>query len=186
MSKAVITNNIDKFLEEIKAWEIIRKEEIKIEDVNYIKQKAYIADKEKRLIAIAAEKFNVYAQNALLKLIEEPPKNIDFLLVTNSKHSLLDTILSRVIIEKKFYEIENDFELKPITNEYILELLTSDLQKEDIKKLLKGIVKKKKLSDETLKIVNDAVFMLELNLDKEAVLSLVMLSLKVGNANIQT
>ncbi len=186
MSKAIITNNIDKLLEEIQGWEVIRKDEIKIDDVNYIKQKAYIADKEKRLIIIAAEKFNIYAQNALLKLIEEPPKNIDFIIVTNSKHSLLDTILSRVIIEKKFYESEDDFELKPVTNEYILDLLTSNLQKEDIKKLLKAIIKKKKLSDETLKVINDAVLMLELNLDKEAVIALVMLSLKVDNANIQT
>ena len=184
MSRAVITNDIDKFLQEINAWEIIRKNEIKMEDVAYIKKKAYISDKDKRIIAIAAEKFNVYAQNALLKLIEEPPKNIDFLIVTKSKHSLLDTILSRVIIEKKFYEIENEFVLKPVTNEYILELLTSDLEKEDIKKMFKTIVKQKKLSDEMLKIINDAVLMLELNLDKEAIISLVMLSLKVENANI--
>ena len=184
MSRAVITNDIDKFLQEINAWEIIRKDEIKTEDVAYIKQKAYIADKDKRVIVIAAEKFNVYAQNALLKLIEEPPKNIDFLIVTKSKHSLLDTILSRVIIEKKIYESENEYELKPITNEYILELLTSDLEKDDIKKILKAVIKHKNLSEETLKIINDAVLMLELNIDKEAVLSLVMLGLKVENANI--
>ena len=184
MSKAVITNDIDRYLNEINAWEVIRKDEIKIEDVNYIKQKAYIADKNNRLIVIAAEKFNIYAQNALLKLIEEPPKNIEFIIVTNSKHSLLDTILSRVILERKIYETKDDFELKPITNDYILELLTSDLQKDDIKKLLKSIIKTKKLSEENLKIINDAILMLELNIDKEAIISLIMLSLKVENANI--
>jgi len=183
LSKAIITNNIDKFLENLNG-EIIRRDELKIEDVREIEKLAYISEKNKKLIIIAAEKFNVFAQNALLKLIEEPPKNVDFLIVTKSKHSLLDTILSRVALERKIFEENEEFELKPITNEYILELLTSGMEKDDIKKLLKSVVKNKNLSEETLKILNDAFLMLELNLDKEAVISLVMLSLKVENANL--
>lgn len=183
MNKAVITNDIDKYIENLEGI-IIRKDELKIDDVREIERIAYIKEKDKKTIIIAAEKFNIYAQNALLKLIEEPPKNIEFIIVTNSKHSLLDTILSRVILERKIYETKDDFELKPITNDYILELLTSDLQKDDIKKLLKSIIKTKKLSEENLKIINDAILMLELNIDKEAIISLIMLSLKVENANI--
>jgi len=183
LSKAVITNNIDKFLENI-SGEIIRRDELKIEDVREIEKLAYISEKDKKLIVIAAEKFNIFAQNALLKLIEEPPKNVDFLIVTKSKYSLLDTILSRVALERKIFEENEEFELKPITNEYILELLTSNMEKDDIKKLLKSIIKNKDLSEESLKILNDAIIMLELNIDKEAILSLVMLSLKVENANL--
>jgi len=180
LSKAIITNDIDKVLKEIKADFIVRKDEIKIDDVNEIKQKAYIADKHSKLIVLAAEKFNVYAQNALLKLIEEPPKGVDFLIVTNSKYTLLDTILSRVFLEKKVYKENENIEIKTITNDYILELLTSDLEKKDIKELLYNIVKQKELNEEQMKIITDAVKMLELNIDKEAVLSLVMLSIK-GN-----
>lgn len=183
MSKAVITNDIDKFLENI-SGEIIRRDELKIEDVREIEKLAYIAEKNKKLIVIAAEKFNVFAQNALLKLIEEPPKGVEFLIVTKSKYSLLDTILSRVQLEKKFFENKDEFELKSITNEYILELLTTDIEKEDIKKLLKAIIKHKNLNEENLKIINDAFVMLELNMDKEAIISLIMLSLKVKNANL--
>ncbi len=183
MSKAVITNDIDKFLENI-SGEIIRRDELKIEDVREIEKLAYIAEKNKKLIVIAAEKFNVFAQNALLKLIEEPPKGVEFLIVTKSKYSLLDTILSRVQLEKKFFENKDEFELKSITNEYILELLTTDTEKEDIKKLLKAIIKHKNLNEENLKIINDAFVMLELNMDKEAIISLIMLSLKVKNANL--
>ena len=183
MSRAIITNNIDKLLEELEG-EIIRKDEIKIEDVREIEKFAYITEKNKKQIIIAAEKFNIFAQNALLKLIEEPPKNVDFILITKSKYSLIDTILSRVYIEKRLFEENSEFELKNITNEYILELLTSDLEKEDIKKILKAIIKKKNLSEECLKIINDALIMLELNIDKEAVLSLVMLCLKVKNENL--
>ncbi len=183
MSKAVITNDIDKFLENI-SGEIIRRDELKIEDVREIEKLAYIAEKNKKLIVIAAEKFNVFAQNALLKLIEEPPKGVEFLIVTKSKYSLLDTILSRVQLEKKFFENKDEFELKSITNEYILELLTTDIEKEDIKKLLKAIIKHKNLNEENLKIINDAFVMLELNMDKEAIISFIMLSLKVKNANL--
>ena len=183
MSKAVITNDIDKFLENVRG-EIIRRDELKIEDVREIEKIAYIKEKNKKNIFIAAEKFNVYAQNALLKLIEEPPKNVEITLVTTSKYSLLDTILSRVQLEKIFFDIDDEYELKPITNEYILELLTKDIEKEEIKRLLKSILKNKNLDEESLKIINDAYIMLELNLDKEYILYLVMLSLKVKNANL--
>ena len=183
MSKAIITNDIDKVLKNLNG-EIIRKNEIKIEDVRDIEKLAYITEKNKKNIIIAAEKFNIYAQNALLKLIEEPPKNVEIIIITNSKYSLLDTILSRVKLEKIFFENKNEFELKSITNEYILELLTSDMQKDEIKQLLKAIIKNKNLDEEILKIINDAYLMLELNIDKEAIISLIMLSLKVKNANL--
>ncbi len=184
MSKAVITNDIDRFLATIKTDEIIRVKELKVDDVAFIKQKAYISDKNNRLIVIAAEKFNIFAQNALLKLIEEPPKNVEFMIVTNSKYSLLDTILSRVFVEKKHFETEKKITLEKITNEYILELLTSDLDKESIKDLFALIIKEKKLNEEQMKIITEAVKMIELNLNKEAIISLVMLSLKVDNENI--
>ncbi len=178
MSKAVITNDIDKYLENLKADEIIRKDEIKVEDVTYIKEKSYITARNKRLIVIAAEKFNIYAQNALLKLIEEPPENVEFLIVTNSKYTLIDTILSRVFLEKKYFEKERDFNLERITNEYILDILNSDLDKMQIKEILYSIVKEKELNEEQMKIITEAVKMIELNQDKEAVTALVMLSLK--------
>ena len=184
MSKAVVTNDIDKFLSTINADEVIRVNELKIDDVAFIKEKAYITDKKKKLIVIAAEKFNTYAQNALLKLIEEPPKNIELLIVTNSKHSLLDTILSRVFLEKKYFESEKIIKLKKITNEYILDLLTSDLDKDTIKEMLYLIAKEKELNETQMKILSDAIKMLELNLDKEAIISLVMLSLKGDYENI--
>ena len=44
-----------------------------------------------------AEKMSLEAQNALLKLIEEPPRGAKFILTTHHKQLLLPTILSRVI-----------------------------------------------------------------------------------------
>lgn len=181
--KAVITNDIDKFLENIDG-EIIRREELKIEDVREIEKIAYIKEREKKRIVIAAEKFNIYAQNALLKLIEEPPRGVEIILVTKSKYTLLDTILSRVFLEKVNFDKENKFKLKNITNDYILELLTSDLEKDNLKAILKAIIETKELNEEQMKIISNAYKMIELNIDKEAILSLVMLSLKVENEDL--
>ncbi len=44
-----------------------------------------------------AEALNAAASNALLKLLEEPPKQTVFLLVAHHKHRLLPTILSRCL-----------------------------------------------------------------------------------------
>jgi len=183
LNKVVITNDIDKFLESIEG-EIFRRDELKIEDVREIEKLAYISEKEKKIIVIAAEKFNTYSQNALLKLIEEPPENVEFLLVTNSKHTLLDTILSRVFVEKVNFENDSHFKLEKITNEYILELLKEDLEKNDIKALLKEIVRSKDLNETQMNILSNAFKMLELNIDKKAIISLVMLSLKVDDESL--
>lgn len=60
-----------------------------------------------------AERMTVQAQNAFLKLLEEPNAGIYFILVSNSVSKLLPTILSRV--EK--------LEIKPITTDQSNELL---------------------------------------------------------------
>ena len=44
-----------------------------------------------------AEEMNANAQNALLRLLEEPPPGTTLLLATSSVHSLLATIRSRCI-----------------------------------------------------------------------------------------
>ncbi len=43
---------------------------------------------------------SIPAQNSFLKLLEEPPSNVQFILSTNSKNRLLPTIISRVKIVK--------------------------------------------------------------------------------------
>ena len=45
-----------------------------------------------------AHRMNPQAQNALLKVLEEPPKNVVFILLVPSKTMLLDTIISRCVL----------------------------------------------------------------------------------------
>ena len=60
--------------------------------------KAYIASDNLNYIILVAPRFSEIAQNRLLKLLEEPPKNKAFILITESKSALLDTIQSRMPI----------------------------------------------------------------------------------------
>ena len=45
-----------------------------------------------------AHRMNEQAQNALLKVLEEPPQNVVFMLLVPSKTMLLDTIISRCVL----------------------------------------------------------------------------------------
>ena len=45
--------------------------DFKIEDAHAVMEEAYIAESEPKYIIISANTFNTYAQNALLKLLEE-------------------------------------------------------------------------------------------------------------------
>jgi DNA polymerase-3 subunit delta' len=75
------------------------KEGFSIDEAHEIINAAYLAsENEKSLIAIA-NNFNEQAQNALLKLLEEPPKNIIIHLLAPRKHIFLPTIRSRLSIE---------------------------------------------------------------------------------------
>lgn len=58
--------------------------------------KPYLADKRVFIIS-SAEKMNVQAQNALLKIFEEPPVYCVIILVTQNDNMLLQTIRSRAV-----------------------------------------------------------------------------------------
>ncbi|ACM93561.1 DNA polymerase III delta prime subunit HolB [Nautilia profundicola AmH] len=180
MSKIIITDDFEKVINELKPDEKVLADELKVEDVQKIREFAYIAEKNKKTILIAAEKYSVVSQNALLKLLEEPPKNIDFILLAKSKYALLDTIKSRLILEKKIYNTlnESDIDISSITNDKILDLLKEDLDVNEIKALIYKIMKSKDLNEEQMEILSNAIKMIELNIDKKAVLALIMMSLK--------
>lgn len=71
---------------------------IKVEQIRLIRQDAYIIPNEsdyKVYIFSPAEALTVQAQNAFIKILEEPPKNVVFILICKSTELLLDTVLSR-------------------------------------------------------------------------------------------
>ena len=71
---------------------------IKVDEIRDVKEKAkvYPNDGNKSVFIICeAQNMNPQAQNALLKIFEEPASHVSFILTCPSKSSLLDTITSR-------------------------------------------------------------------------------------------
>lgn len=69
-----------------------------IDIIRNIKSRAYILPNEghmRIIILLNAHNMSEYAQNALLKIIEEPPEHLMFILTALSDKRLLDTVLSR-------------------------------------------------------------------------------------------
>ena len=67
--------------------------------INEVNKKPYESDK-KVLILYRCDKLTTQAQNALLKTIEEPPKGVYLILLSDSLEVILDTIKSRCQIYK--------------------------------------------------------------------------------------
>ncbi|EAH4616902.1 DNA polymerase III subunit delta' [Campylobacter jejuni] len=79
----------------------IPQNEFLLDDARAVEKESYIAETEEKIIVLMADSYRIEAQNFLLKLLEEPPKNIKFLIVVPSKNLLLPTIKSRLICEKR-------------------------------------------------------------------------------------
>ncbi|WP_345969339.1 DNA polymerase III subunit delta' [Sulfurimonas sp. HSL1-6] len=69
-----------------------------IEDAKAVIAEAYISEASLKYVVLAAKQFNIYSQNALLKLLEEPPTNIALVIIAPSKSVLLPTVRSRLPI----------------------------------------------------------------------------------------
>jgi len=128
-SGIIITHQADKVMAELEGlrsnelFTVIRSVDAKDKPKEFLVEhaqeaiaKAYIASEGLNYIILIAPRFSDIAQNRLLKVIEEPPKNKAFILITESKSALLDTIQSRMPVtvlndmqsEKPFnLEIEN-------------------------------------------------------------------------------
>lgn len=97
---------IKKYIDALKVnslfFEIIPStKEYSIDDIKNLKKETKIFNPKTRTYFL--ENFHqssISAQNSFLKLLEEPPANIQFLLSTDNKNSLLPTIISRVKIVK--------------------------------------------------------------------------------------
>ena len=82
---------------------------VKIEDIRNLKKSLLstsLNDLKRFVILDDVEIFNKSSLNALLKIIEEPNKNIHFILINNKSNSLLETIRSRSLEIKIFFNYD--------------------------------------------------------------------------------
>lgn len=80
-----------------------------------------------------AHRMNEQAQNALLKVLEEPPQSVVFILLVPSKTMLLDTIISRCVL-LSLLESKSDDKYVEMANKFI-DLLLSGSEYEMLKLL---------------------------------------------------
>jgi len=89
------------------------RDDFKIDDSKAVTAEAYIAEEHVKYLVLAAKTFNTISQNALLKLLEEPPRNIELIIITESKSTLLPTVRSRLkIIKEQSAVVHRELDIK--------------------------------------------------------------------------
>ena len=164
-----------------------------LENAKEVIAEAYIAEKDEKILVIHANSFRTEAQNALLKIIEEPPRNIKFIIVTQSKNLLLPTIRSRMLIENKLTKkpkmsVElnlKSLSLKELTSfidQKIAEEQAQKFGKNELKELVGAIVTKAvdsgyKFSGDEMEYFFSLIKLVDLNAKSHAVLTPLLLTI---------
>ena len=115
-SQVIITSDIEGTIAKLEVSKtterfvkIVKEDTFLVEDAKLAIEKAYMASEETTVIILAAKTFSPIVQNKLLKVIEEPPPKKEFIILTPSKSTILDTIRSRlpitVLSEEKEEEV---------------------------------------------------------------------------------
>lgn len=157
------------------------RDDFKIEDAKAVTAEAYIAEAAIKYLVMAAKTFNVISQNALLKLLEEPPRNIELIIVTESKSTLLPTVRSRLKIIKEHDAVireESDIKLTNLNLSTLFSFVkTHDrLSKHEAKKLIESLYRKAtiterlSLSEKQIETFERSYRLIELNARLQTVL----------------
>jgi DNA polymerase-3 subunit delta' len=157
------------------------RDDFKIEDAKAVTAEAYIAEESTKYLVMAAKTFNIISQNALLKLLEEPPRNIELIIITESKSTLLPTVRSRLKIIKEHVTVireESDIKLTNLNLSALFSFVkTHDrLTKHEAKKLIESLYHKAtiseriSLSEKQIEIFERSYRLIELNARLQTVL----------------
>lgn len=150
-----------------------QKDEFLLAQAHAAVKEAYISSNEKKYIFLVGTTFRTEAQNSLLKVLEEPPRNIVFIIITNSKSSILPTIFSRM--PHKFYksvskrvETSLDIENLDLKDVYLFLKENQRITKSEAKSLVQSILfkvnsKKIELNQNELELFSKSIKLLELN-----------------------
>ena len=163
------------------------KDEFQIEQANKTLKEAYIASNETKYLFLCGATFRVEAQNALLKILEEPPKNIVFILLVSSKNSLLPTIYSRLPYKnlKKVVEKDNiELNIKKLDLKDIYTFIKNNqkITKDEAINIVETILIKAnkeniKFNQKELDIFFKSIKLLELNSKPTTILTYLLLSI---------
>ncbi len=206
-SGIIITHQADVVLTELEAqrtnelFTVIRSEDDKgkakeflVEHAQLAIQKAYIASENLNYIILIAPKFSDVSQNRLLKILEEPPRNKAFIIITESKSALLDTIQSRMpvsILNDATQEELLSLDLKNLNLAKVYEFVQehSRISSTECKVLVEKVSleamksEKYNLDEQTLKVFSDCIKALDVGSPTTFVLNTLLLKLLAKKKN---
>ncbi len=163
------------------------REKFLIEDAKAVVAESYISESATKYIILGAQEFNAVSQNSLLKVFEEPPKNIEFIIISPTKSNLLPTVRSRLPIqigESTHDVISLDLNLSKIDYAQIFSFLKEHARakKSDAKFLVEALYYRATVVDmlilTSLQLENfdKAYRLLELNSRPQSVLAMIVMS----------
>ncbi|MDM5272693.1 DNA polymerase III subunit delta' [Sulfurovum sp. zt1-1] len=194
-SQVVISSQIEETIKALEALQsneriikIVKEDNFLVEDAALAIEKAYLASEETTVIILAARIFSPIVQNKLLKVIEEPPPNKEFILITPSKATILATIRSRLPIQVLSDAAANE-ELGLDISQLSLETVYTFVQEHkrtaaaEMKRIVEEISKeamhsgKFNLDEKTLNLFSNAFMALDMGSPPTFVLNTLLLKL---------
>jgi len=150
-------------------------------------KEAYIASERMKYIILCGETFTVEAQNSLLKILEEPPRNVTFIIITNSKSGILKTIFSRLphyYLKTKKQRVPVSIDLAKLELKDVYNFLKTNqrITKGETKEIIESLLysaneKKIKLTQKELESFSMAMKLCELNSRPINILTTLLLTL---------
>jgi DNA polymerase-3 subunit delta' len=183
-----IQGEAEKFAQRLHPNRVIAyiEELFKLEHAKAVTAESYLTDSQTKYLILGSKSFRIEAQNSLLKLLEEPPKNVEFIIITPSKSNLLGTVRSRLPVVKGVVTHESvlfDMNLSKVDYAELFTFLKANarVSKQEAKELIQSIyhrataIDKLILSEQQLSNFDKAYRLLELNSRPQSVLSLVLM-----------
>jgi len=184
-----IEREVSRLSDELKPNRVVTfiRDDFKIEDAKAVVAEAYISESQVKYIILGASSFNSVSQNSLLKVLEEPPRNIEFIIISSTKSNLLPTVRSRLPLLKgitthKEYSIE--LNLARVDYGEVFKFLKDNarIKKSEAKELVEAIYFRATVTDmlilsaQQLENFDKAYRLLELNSRPQSVLCMILMS----------
>ncbi len=163
------------------------RDDLKIEDAKEVISEAYKSEENTKTLILGAKSFTVPAQNALLKILEEPPRNIVFILLAPNKSTFLPTVRSRLSLSQEHHPHIHESLSVSLKNLDLSGLFAfvkehDRLKKHEAKGLIEQLmyqaihVEKISLSSQQLEGFDKALRLIELNSRFQSVLVMVLMN----------
>jgi DNA polymerase-3 subunit delta' len=197
----IITKKPDEVLERLQdlrtheIFTIIKNEDEKgnfkeflVEHAKQTIAKAYVASDVLNYIILISPSFSDIVQNRLLKILEEPPKNKAFIIITESKSAILDTIKSRMPItvlqeDKAEDNLNLDIDNLNLAKVYEFVQKNSRISAKECQKIVETVATlamksgRYNLDETTLKVFSDSIKALDMGSPTSFILNVVLLKL---------